>query len=116
MTQFPNQPPTNPQPIPSSNSATTGLVLGIISILFSVPILGLILAYLGMSFSKKAQREIAQGLADRGGEGVAKAGYICSIIGMVLSAISTLLVCVYLGCIGIALFGGAAGAAAGSHP
>jgi len=69
--------------VPSDNSnGVASLVLGILSIIFSmVPLLGLILGILGIVFASK-QKKIAS-------SGAATGGMITSIIGLVFSILWT---------------------------
>ena len=103
-------PPPSP-PIPplrqEAPGATAGLVLGILSIVASFPILGLIFAWIGFSKSKEAKMmcESYPHLYSNGG--MATAGYVCSIVGLVLGGLSTLGCCVYIGIVGLIMAGAA---------
>lgn len=111
-------PPEQPMPpmIPGSMmqgprdapGATAGLVLGICSIVFSWPIVGLILAWIGFTKSRdaKALCELNPGVYSN--YGVAQAGFICSIIGLCLGAFFTLCGCGYFAIVFMAIAGGAA--------
>lgn len=116
MTQM--QPPMSPGPMhpyqQEAPGATTGMVLGIISIVFNVPIVGLILAYIGFQKSREAKALIEMNPSMFSNAGTAQAGYILSIIGMCLGGLSTLCGCGYFIIIAIAIIGGAAGAGAGA--
>ena len=83
--------------------SVAGLVLGICSIVFGCWIVGLILGIIGLAQSKKAFAGIAADPA-LGGAGLAKAGKICSIIGIVLGAIS-----IFYWIIWVCVLGAAAG-------
>lgn len=115
MSQFPPQsphPPMPPQPQaprPEAPGATTGLVLGICAIVFNFPVVGLVLAIIGFNKSKAAKElcEAAPGAYE--GYGVAKAGYICSIIGICLGCLSLVCGCGYFAMIALAIGGGAMG-------
>lgn len=101
-----------------SQSPTTALVLGILSIfLCSLPIVGLLLGITGLQKSKVAEQEVAQGIADPSEAGLAKAGKICSIVGTCMSCLATVFFCVWLSCLGTMMIGGFGAAAAGRpHP
>ncbi len=99
-------PPTGPPPGPPTGlpqmvrppelpGATAGLVLGICSIVFSGPLIGVLLGFLGLMKSKEARQfaELYPGIYANAG--VAQAGYVCSIIGLILGAITTLCGCGY---------------------
>ncbi len=112
MTQSPTRPqappPGPPMAPPELPGATAGLVLGICSIVFSAPIIGLILGFIGFQKARGARKvaELNPGIYSNAG--VAQAGYVCCIIGLILGGISTL-----FGCVSIVLFAVlAAGAAA----
>ncbi len=97
MTQAP--PPIAPGPPPMAPElpgATAGLVLGICSIVFTVPVLGLILAFIGLQKSREAKRwaELHPGVYSN--LGVAQAGFICSVIGLILGGLATLCTCGYI--------------------
>ncbi|MCH8164666.1 MAG: hypothetical protein IH889_03575 [Planctomycetes bacterium] len=111
MTQIPT-PPQAPGPIgplPELPGATAGLVLGICSIVFSAPIVGLILGFLGLQKSRAAKQTAAMNPGIYANAGIAQAGYVCSIIGLILGAIMTLCGCGYFIIIMVAIVGGAAG-------
>jgi hypothetical protein len=90
--------------------ATAGLVLGICSIVFSWPIVGLILAWIGFTKSRDAKALCELNPGAYSNYGVAQAGYICSIIGLCLGAFFTLCGCGYFAIAFMAIAGGAAGA------
>ena len=97
-------------PPPELPGATAGLVLGICSIVFTIPLVSLLLAFLGLMKSKEAREfaELNPGLYANAG--VAQAGYVCSIIGLILGALSVLSCC--CGGVLFLFMMGAAGAAA----
>ncbi len=103
----PSGPPMAPPELPG---ATAGLVLGICSIVFSGPIIGLILGFIGFQKSRAARRVAEMNPGIYSNAGVAQAGYVCSIIGLILGGITTLCGCGYFIIVAIALV--AAGAAA----
>jgi hypothetical protein len=99
--------PTHPT---SSGNATTALVLGILGLLGNVGscccclslILGLcspVAWYLG----RKELNAIAAGRAPAGGEGAARAGMICGIIGTVLLALYVVAIVIYVAVVGFAV-------------
>jgi hypothetical protein len=110
-----SMPPMAPQPMMpgprEAPGATAGLVLGICSIVFSWPILGLILAWIGFVKSRDAKALCEQNPGVYSSYGVAQGGYICSIIGLCLGAFSTLCGCGYFALVAIAIIGGAAAGA-----
>ncbi len=111
MTQIPT-PPQAPGPIgslPELPGATAGLVLGICSIGFSGPINGLILGFLGFQKSREAKQIAAMNPGIYANAGIAQAGYVCSIIGLCLGAVTTLCGCGYFIVIMVVIIGGAAG-------
>ncbi|WP_026688946.1 DUF4190 domain-containing protein [Alteribacter aurantiacus] len=63
--------------------AVLGLTLGIGSIL--IPTIGIFLAMAGMIYAYLAKKEIAR--TEEPGEKVAKAGFICSVIGFAFQAV-----------------------------
>ncbi len=93
--------------------ATASMVLGIISIVFNVPLVGLILAYIGFQKAKEAKALSDAHPGYYTNAGIAQAGYILSIIGMCLGGFSTLCGCGYFAIALIAVIGGVAGAGSG---
>ena len=67
--------------------SVAGMVLGILSIVLSCGFVGLILGIIGLVQSKKAQAALAAN-PELGGAGFAKAGKICSIVGIIIGAIA----------------------------
>ncbi len=114
MTQTPTPPqaPGPISPLPELPGATAGLVLGICSIVFSAPIVGLILGFLGLQKSRAAKQTAAMNPGIYANAGIAQAGYVCSIIGLILGAIVTLCGCGYF-IFAIIFAVGMAGAGAG---
>jgi hypothetical protein len=88
--------------------ATAGLVLGIISVVFSMPVVGAVLAYIGFNKSKEAKAHCEMNPGMYSNAGVAQAGYIVSIVGLVLGGLSTLCGCGYFIIIVLAIGGAAA--------
>ncbi len=97
MTQLPippqAPPPGPPMAPPELPGATAGLVLGICSIVFSGPIIGLILGFIGFQKTRGARKVAEMNPGIYSNAGVAQAGYVCSIIGLILGALSLLSVC-----------------------
>ncbi|WP_243556372.1 DUF4190 domain-containing protein [Priestia megaterium] len=69
---------TNTKPQVNTNSIVS-LTLGILSIF--IPILGFITGIIGIILYKKASNEIA--VSNQSGKGLAIAGLICSIVGVI---------------------------------
>ena len=120
MTQSPIPPPPGPGPPPTGPpvgpppgmppelpGATAGLVLGICSIVFSGPLVGLLLGFLGLVKSREARQFAELNPGYYSNAGVAQAGYVCSIIGLVLGAFTTLCGCAYAVIIVVAIMGAA---------
>ncbi len=78
--------PTGPVAPPTPGSATTALVLGIISLVFC----GLLTGIPAMIVGRNAKREIAQSGGQLGGEGIATAGFVTGLIGTILSVLGIL--------------------------
>ena len=117
MSQWEQRPPHVPNVLPSAKidapGATAGLVFGILSIVISWPIIGLIFGFIGLSKSKQA-KELCQSQPEvYCNEGLAQAGYICSIIGICLGGLSTLCGCGYFAFIIAMIAGGAGGSSSG---
>jgi hypothetical protein len=81
------QPPYGGQSAPTHGSATTALVLGILSFvvcgLLGIP------AYI---IGKRAEREVRASQGTLSGEGLAKAGWILGLIAMILMVLALVLV------------------------
>ena len=75
--------PTGPVAPPTPGSATTALVLGILSLVMC----GLFTGIPAMIVGRNAKREIAASGGRLGGEGVANAGFITGLIGTLLSVL-----------------------------
>ncbi|UCD76273.1 MAG: hypothetical protein JSV91_04980 [Phycisphaerales bacterium] len=88
--------------------ATAGLVLGILSLVFSGPLVGLILAWIGFIKSRDAKTLCEADPTRYGNAGIAQAGYVCSIIGLCLGALTTCCMCGYFIIVALAISGGAA--------
>ena len=112
MTQSPippqAPPPGPPMAPPELPGATAGLVLGICSIVFTFPVVGLILGFIGFQKSREAKQVAEMNPGIYSNAGVAQAGYVCSIIGLILGGISTLCGCGYFIIVIVALAGAAA--------
>ncbi|UPW85063.1 DUF4190 domain-containing protein [Lysinibacillus sp. Ag94] len=70
----------------TNNSSVISLTVGILSLL--IPFIGLILGIIGIIFSSKAVKEIHT--TNAGSRGLATAGLICSIIGVILQILAIL--------------------------
>jgi hypothetical protein len=108
---YPPQPGAPPAPgtyVPTAEApgAIAGLVLGICAIVFNFPILGFVLAWIGFVKSRDARDLCRATPGYYGNAGIAEAGYICSIIGMILGGLSTFCGCGYFILIGMAIAGG----------
>lgn len=116
MTQMP--PPQTPSHMHGGElpGATAGLVFGICSLVFSFPVVGIILAWLGYSKSRDAKALGEQNPGVYTNLGVAQAGYIVGIVGLILGGLSTLCGCGYVIFFVIMIGAGAAGAASGGGP
>jgi hypothetical protein len=117
MSEYPPQPPSPSFPPQHQTfvvqqgeapGATAGLVLGICSIVFSGPIIGLVLGFIGYIKSRDAKALCAANPGFYSNAGTAQAGYVCSIIGMCISGLSSCCICGYFGLVAMALMGGAA--------
>ena len=64
----------------TNSSSVISLTLGILSLL--IPVLGLILGIIGLVFSRKAKKEMD--VTGEGGSGLATAGLICSVVGIIV--------------------------------
>jgi ABC-type Fe3+ transport system permease subunit len=84
------QPPYGP-PAPTHGSATTALVLGILSLVVCGP-LG-IPAYI---IGRRAEREVKMSQGQLAGEGLAKAGWIMGLIAMILMVVAVLLIILFV--------------------
>ncbi|SFD68105.1 protein of unknown function [Lentibacillus persicus] len=66
-----------------SGSSVISLTLGVLSIV--TPFIGLVLAIIGMVMSRRAPKEITDG--NELSSGLATAGLICSLVGLVIQAL-----------------------------
>jgi ABC-type Fe3+ transport system permease subunit len=85
------QPPYGGQPAPTHGSATTALVLGILSLV--------VCGFLGIPayiIGKRAEREVKMSQGQLSGEGLAKAGWIMGLIAMILTALGILLLILFV--------------------
>ena len=64
----------------TNSKSVAALTLGILSIV--IPYVGLVLGIIGLVISSKAKKEIA--ITNEGGSGLAIAGLICSIVGIIV--------------------------------
>jgi hypothetical protein len=90
--------PTPPAAPATSNRATTALILGIVGIVCCP-----LTAPFAWSMGNKELAAIAAGMAPASNEGLAKAGKICGIIGVVLLALQLVWI---VGFGGMAVIGG----------
>ncbi len=65
---------------PTNGNSIGALSFGILSIL--IPLIGFVLGVIGIVFSNKAKKEIA--LTSENGMGLATAGLVCSIVGVMI--------------------------------
>ncbi|NHM34039.1 DUF4190 domain-containing protein [Neobacillus terrae] len=70
----------------TNNSSVISLTVGILSLF--IPFIGLILSIIGIVFSRKAIKQINQ--TNENGRGLATAGLICSIVGLILQLLMVL--------------------------
>jgi len=108
MSQYPNQPQYGSAPLQEAQGATAGLVLGILSIVFVIPLLGLIMPFFGLSMWRSAKTLVDANPGAYSNGGVATAGYVCNIIGLILNGLSTLCGCGYFIFVILAIGGAAA--------
>lgn len=107
MSQYPPMQPHGFAPR-EAPGATAGLVLGICSLVFNFPLVGLILAWLGFVKSKSAKLLCESNPGVYSNAGVATAGYVVSIIGLILGGLGTLCGCGYIIFVVLAIAGGVA--------
>jgi uncharacterized membrane protein YeaQ/YmgE (transglycosylase-associated protein family) len=69
-----------PEKIQTNNSSVISLTVGILSIF--IPFIGLILGIIGIVFARVAVKQIR--ITNENGSGLATAGFICSIVGVIL--------------------------------
>ena len=81
------QPPYGGQPAPNHPRATLVLILGILSI----PCCGLFTGIPAIILGRTALQEIDSNPGQYGGRGQVNAGYICGIIGTVLSVVGIII-------------------------
>ena len=91
------------QPVPGKGNAIAAMVLGIIGCVFCwwgvVNIISLALSIVGLILAIKARKEMVGGVP---GRGMATAGLVLSIIGLVLSGIGVLACTAFVGILGAA--------------
>lgn len=88
-----NQQPSQGETLPN---ATASMVLGILSIVLGCNPVGIILGPIGMSKARKAFAIDEQYPGYYTGQGMAKAGKITSIIGLILGILGTIFWIVYI--------------------
>jgi len=69
-------------PIPGKGKAVASLVLGICAIVLPIPFLDVILAIIGLFMAASAKKEGFSG-------GLQTAGFVCSLVGLILSILFT---------------------------
>jgi hypothetical protein len=67
----------------TNNSSVISLTVGILSLF--IPFIGLILGIIGIVFSRKAVKQINK--TNENGKGLATAGLICSIVGIIIQVL-----------------------------
>jgi hypothetical protein len=70
----------------TNNSSVISLTVGILSLF--IPFIGLILGIIGIVFSRKAVKQINK--TNENGRGLATAGLICSIVGIIIQLLMVL--------------------------
>ena len=70
----------------TNNSAVISLTVGILSLF--IPFIGLILGIIGIVFSRKAVKQMNK--TNENGRGLATAGLICSIVGIIMQLLMVL--------------------------
>lgn len=87
-----------PQPLETEGSATTVLVLGIVSIVFTLSCgIGFIPAIIALIMAPKALANIEASNGTKGGESLVNAGRICAFVSLGLSAALLLLFLLFVG-------------------
>jgi FHA domain/M penetrans paralogue family 26 len=95
--------PSYSTPIPLPNSSAT-LVLGICSIVFSCFFVGLITGIIGLALGSKAKSIYRSTPAAYTGYGMLNAGFICSIIGTVISGLYVVYAIIWMMILGNAMW------------
>jgi hypothetical protein len=72
--------------IQTNNSSVIALTVGILSLF--IPFIGLILGIIGIVFARVAVKQIR--ITNENGSGLATAGFICSIVGVILQLLMLL--------------------------
>ncbi len=75
----------------TNSKSIISLTLGILSIV--IPLIGLVLGTIGLVFSRKATKEIVKTIEN--GKGLATAGLICSIVGIIIQAFGVIGIIAY---------------------
>ncbi len=70
--------------------AVSSMVLGILSIITGCYIVGFVLGIIGLVLANNGTKEYNSNPEKYNGEGMLKAGKICSIVGLILGAVSIL--------------------------
>lgn len=72
--------------IQTNNSSVIALTVGILSLF--IPFIGLVLGIIGIVFARVAVKQIR--ITNENGSGLATAGFICSIVGVILQLLMLL--------------------------
>ncbi len=94
-------------PLPAAPGASTAMVCGIIGV--AVPCSGLVLGIIALQNAKKARAAIAANPGMYGGEGMATAGHVLGIIGVIIGGLAALYVVAVCTCMGSCCLGGLGG-------
>jgi hypothetical protein len=70
----------------TNNSSVISLTVGILSLF--IPFIGLVLGIIGIVFSRKAVKQMNK--TNENGKGLATAGLICSIVGIIIQVLMVL--------------------------
>ena len=114
--------PANPQqvvyvshtiggPLPAAPGASTAMICGIIGV--AVGFTGLVLGIIALKQAKIAKEAIAANPGKYGGEGMATAGHVLGIIGIIIGGLFALYIVAVFTCFGSCCVGGLGGM--GSH-
>jgi hypothetical protein len=93
------------QDAPTSGSAVTALVMGILAIIsctfYGVP--GVIFGPLAMYFAARAKKQVLAGQASTSSLGLANAGRVLGIIGLIIGALSVLAIVAFIIFFGVSI-------------
>ena len=76
----------------TNSKSVASLTLGILSVL--IPYIGFVLGIIGLVISRKASKEIA--ITNEGGSGLATAGLICSVVGIIVQLLLVFSIIAYV--------------------